>query len=191
MTRDELWDQVMSSFEALNKKANGTAHCFIDSDLADEHYIFPIRFPPPTSKTQTTSVMIERLGNGNLIIAAQRLPGVEMYYNNYPEVVAEDPQLEASHAVTRDRVDTALEMLDWYNPQTYTAETASGNRALSAIWIEVSEKERDEALLQIWQVLNYLRRDYISFIDKWEPDKVKEYVREYELLEHEVAEIVE
>lgn len=181
----------MSVFEALIKKARGTAHCFIDPELADEHYHFPVQFSPPTRRTQTTSVMIEHLEHGNLIIAAQRLPGVRSYYKNYPEAVDGDARLEAKHEAARERIDTALEMLDWYNPQLYTAKTASENKFLSAIWIEVSEKERDDALLRMWQTLNYLRKDYLSCLEQWEPDQVEEYVRDHDILEHEIAEIIE
>ncbi|MFC7059178.1 hypothetical protein [Halovenus salina] len=168
-----------------------SAHCFHRPRFADEHYLFPVRFPPPVRETQSASVMIEYLDDGELIIAARRLPGVYSYFVNYPDVVAEDEKLKAEHENTRERVETALEMLDAFNPQTYTLETASGNKLLSAIWVQVPEQMRDDVLVQMWQMLNYLREEYIAFLEEWEPEKVYEYVREHQLLEHEVAEIVD
>jgi len=79
----------MTDIKNLAIKASGSAHCFNDRDLADEHYIFRRDLGSVDHVSQETSVMVEYLEDDELIIAAQRPPGTQGYYQNYPEAVEE------------------------------------------------------------------------------------------------------
>jgi hypothetical protein len=82
-------------------------------------------------------------------------------------------------------------MLEEYDPETYTEETYSGNKVLSAIYIRVSLDNREDALVDFWCMLNYLRDDYYSFLREWEPDRLEEPLRQDDLYEHKVGNIIE
>ena len=181
----------MTDIDNLAIKASGSAHCFNDRELADEHYIFRKKIGSTDHTSEETSVMIEYLENDELIIAGQRLPGISGYYQNYPDVVEENEKYQAEHTAARDRISRAMSMLKEYDPGTYTEETYSGNKVLSAIYIKVSQGKRKEALIDFWNMLNYLRRDYYSFLREWEPHKLDEPLLKSELYEHEVSKMIE
>lgn len=180
----------MTDIDNLAIKASGSAHCFNDRELADEHYVFRKKLGSVDHVTQETSVMVEYLEDDELIIAGQRLPGASGYYQNYPDVVKENEKYQARHNAAKDRINRAMSMLEGYDPKTYTAETYSGNKVLSAIYIRVPEDKREEALVDFWYMLNYLREDYYSFLREWEPDKLEGTLLENELYEHEVSKLI-
>ncbi|TKX42466.1 hypothetical protein EXE41_17105 [Halorubrum sp. SD690R] len=181
----------MTDIDNLAIKASGSAHCFNDRELADEHYIFRKKIGSADHVNQETSVMVEYLEDDELIIAGQRLPGASGYYQNYPDVVEENEKYQARHNAARDRINRALSILEEYDPKTYTEETYSGNKVLSAIYIRVPQDKREEAVVQFWIMLNYLRKDYYSFLREWEPDKLEETLVEDELFEHPISNIME
>lgn len=181
----------MTDIDNLAVKASGSAHCFNDRELADEHYIFRKKIGPTDHTNRETSVMIEYLDDDELIIAGQRLPGASGYYQNYPEVVEENEKYRARHNAARDRISRAISMLEEYDPMIYTEETYSGNRVLSAIYIRVPEDEREGAVVDFWYMLNYLRKDYYSFLREWEPHKLDEPLLKSDLYEHEVSKMIE
>lgn len=180
----------MTDIDNLAVKASGSAHCFNERELADEHYIFHKKLGSVDHVNQETSVMVEYLEDDELIIAAQRLPGASGYYQNYPEVVEENERYLAEHNAAQDRISRAMSMLEEFDPRTYTEETYSGNKVLSAIYIRVPEDKREEALVDFWIMLNYLRKDYYSFLREWEPDKLGEPLLENKLYDHEISETI-
>ncbi|RAW45321.1 hypothetical protein DQW50_09230 [Halorubrum sp. 48-1-W] len=180
----------MTDIDNLAIKASGSAHCFNDRELADEHYVFRKKLGSVDHVTQETSVMVEYLDNDELIIAGQRLPGISEYYQNYPDVVKENEKYQARHTAAKDRINRAISMLEEYDPKTYTAETYSGNKVLSAIYIRVPEDKREEALVDFWNMLNYLRKDYYSFLREWEPDKLEGLLLENKLYGHKLADTI-
>jgi hypothetical protein len=81
-------------------------------------------------------------------------------------------------------------MLKEYNPRTYTEETLFREQNSLSNLHQSTPKKREEALVQFWNMLNYLRKDYYSFLREWQPNKLEEPLIKNELYEHEVSETI-
>ena len=166
--------------------ASSTSISFDKREEVDEVYLFPIRDDPVTQNTQNSSIMVEYQDDGTVLIIAGNIPGMRGYFKNYPDVVEGDEQKEREHKLAKERLDCALEKLSEYDPKTSHHKANSGNIRMRDIYVEVPKEQRDEVILQMWQVLNDLRTDWLEYVKDAESES---YV-EYDQLEDEILEII-
>ncbi|MFC7047355.1 hypothetical protein ACFQH6_19795 [Halobacteriaceae archaeon GCM10025711] len=152
-----------------------TSISFRMRDDADEIFEFPIITDPVTFGRRNSVVMVSYTENGTVLVIAGKIPGMNGYYKNYPEVVKGDPQKIKEHQFSRNLLEKVLKELSEYNPETSTAESNSGNRTLSDIYVEVDEEKRDEAVLAMWRVLHRLREEHLEFLKNSDSDEPVEY----------------
>jgi hypothetical protein len=150
---------------------------------ADEVYVFPVYQRSATLNTQTSTVLVEELDEGRVRVIAGNIPGMIRYYINYPD--EDDEQKQREHAFSNDLLEEALERLSEYDPETSSSTTNSGNSTLRDIYVEVSAEKRDEVVMQMWKVLNWLKDEHIEFMEEHRPDDI----RQLPTLEDEVLRI--
>jgi hypothetical protein len=150
---------------------------------ADEVYVFPMYQESATLDTKNSTVMVESLDEGRVRVIAGNIPGMVRYYVNYPD--EEDDQKQREQEFSEELLNEALERLSEYDPETSYSKTNSGNRSMRDIYVEVSEEKRDEVVMQIWKVLNWLKDEHIKFMENHQPDDF----RELPALEDEVLRI--
>jgi hypothetical protein len=155
---------------------------FKKRDEADEVYVFPVYQKSATLNTKNTTVMVEYLDGGRVRVIAGNIPGMIRYYVNFPD---DDEQKQREQEFSEKLLKEALERLSEYDPETSSSETNAGNRSMKDIYVEVSEEKRDEVVMQMWKVLNWLKDEHIEFMEKHRPDDF----RELPALEEEVLRI--
>lgn len=151
----------------------------------DEKYIYPVKFNVVTNYTQNSIVMVEYKENEKVLIIGGNLPGLEGFYKNYPDVVEGDEQKEALHRLSTALKDDAIDFLSEYEPETSSSKSNSGNRSLNDIYVEVDEEQRDEVLLKMWKLLNYMTGKYEKYLQEHEPEKFERH----DTLEKEIVRI--
>lgn len=160
---------------------------FKKRDEADEVYLFPVLDDEAIFNTKNSEILIEYQSDGTVLIIAGDIPGMVGYYKNYPDAVEDDEEKKAQYKLARCLLDEALDYLSEYDPETDYAETHSGNKDMRDIYVEVSEEKRDEVVLKMWKMLNYLRDKYIEFVQESDSKKV----RDYPSLEDEIVRITQ
>lgn len=163
--------------------ASSPSISFRKREEADEVYLFPVYQENATLNTKNSTVMVEDLDEGRVRVIAGNIPGMIRYYVNYPD--ESDEQKQREHAFSEELLEEALERLSEYDPETSYSEANSGNRSMRDIHVEVGEEKRDEVVMQMWKVLNWLKDEHIEFMEEYRPDDV----RELPTLEDEVLRI--
>lgn len=142
-------------------------------DEADETYVFPYLHNNATFATKNSMVIVEYKDDGNVLIIAGKIPGMIRYYENYP--FNGDEQKIREHEFSRELLDEALDFLSEYDPQTSSSKTNQGNKDMRDIYVEVSAEKRDEVVMKMWNVLNYLKDRHIEFLKEWKPEDYQEH----------------
>lgn len=150
---------------------------------ADEIYTFPYQVNEATQKIDNSVVMVEYQTDGQALIIAGNLPGMIGYYDNYPDV--EDEEKQRKHEFSQELLDEAKEFVEEYGPETSSSKSHSGNRSLRDLYVEVEREKRDEVVMGMWQMLNYMKSRYIDFLEESGEDEHLDYPS----LEEEVLEI--
>lgn len=140
----------------------------------DEIYAFEIEHREATFLTQNSVVMIE-YRNEDVLIIAGKLPGLNGYYKNYPDVVERDREKQRQHEFAREQLELAKEYLSEYEPQASTATSNSGNSSMNDLYVTVPPAQRDEVVMRMWKMLNHLRERYVEFLQDYENESYHEY----------------
>jgi len=151
---------------------------------ADEVYVYPLHENTATLHTTNSTVMVDHQDDGAVLVIAGKIPGMAGYYDNYNNV-EEDEEKRRKHEFSRELLDDACNYLSEYDPETSSSKSSSGNRSMNDIYVRVDEDKRDEVVLKMWKLLNYMKEEYHSFLKKHDPD---EFVK-YPSLEEEVVQI--
>lgn len=163
--------------------ASTSSISFRKRDEADEVYVFPLYEKSATLNTNNSTIMVEYLNEGRVRVIAGNIPGMIRYYVNYPD--EDDEQKQREHEFSKELLEEALDRLSEYDPETSYSKSNQGNRSMNDIYVEVSEEKRDEVVMQMWKVLNWLKDEHIAFIEEYRPDDI----RELPALEEEVLRI--
>lgn len=156
---------------------------FKQRDEADEVYVFPVFQDSATLNTKNSTVMVEYLDEDRVRVIAGNIPGMIRYYVNYPD--EDDDQKQRERDFSENLLKKALERLSEYDPETDYSKANSGNKSMNDIFVEVDEEKRDEVVMEMWKVLNWLRDEHIEFVQEHRPDDL----RELPALEEEVLRI--
>lgn len=151
---------------------------------ADEVYVYPLHESTATLHTTNSTVMVDHQDDGSVLVIAGKIPGMAGYYDNYDNV-DEDEEKRRKHQFSHDLLDDALNFLSEYDPKTSSSKSNSGNKSMEDIYVRVDEEKRDEVVLKMWKLLNFMKDEYHSFLEKHDPD---EFV-EHPSLEDEVVQI--
>lgn len=151
---------------------------------ADEVYVYPLHENTATLDTKNSTVMVENQGDGTVLVIAGEIPGMVEYYDNSNNV-DEDEEKRRKHEFSHELLDDALNFLSEYDPQTSSSKTHSGNQSMNDIYVRVSEDKRDEVVMKMWKLLNYMKEEYHDFLKKRDPE---DYVN-HPSLEDEVMQI--
>lgn len=148
---------------------------------ADEVYVYPLHERSATLHTKNSTVMVEYQDDGSVLVIAGKIPGMIRYYDNY-NAADEDADKRREYEFSRELLEEALDFLSEYDPQTSSSKSNSGNRSMNDIYVQVSEEERDEVMMKMWKLLDYMKDEYIAFLKEHDPE---EYV-EHPSLEDEI-----
>lgn len=151
---------------------------------ADEVYVYPLHERSATLHTMNSTVMVDYQDDGTVLVIAGKIPGMIQYYDNYNSV-DEDEEKRREHEFSHELLDEALDFLSEYDPQTSSSKSNSGNRSMNDIYVRVREDERDEVVMRMWKLLNYMKDEYIDFLKEHDPGN---YV-DHPSLEDEVVRI--
>ena len=141
---------------------------------ADEVYVYPLHENTATLHTTNSTVLVNHQDDGNVLVIAGKIPGMTGYYDNYDNV-DEDEEKRREHEFSRDLLDNALDFLSEYDPETSSSKSNSGNRSMNDIYVRVDEDKRDEVVLKMWKLLNYMEDEYHSFLERHDPDEFVEH----------------
>jgi hypothetical protein len=100
-------------------------------DEVDEIYTFPIKHDNLSYNRVNSTVLVKYEDDGTATVILKDPPARHGYYENYPDVAADDPARQAKHELANDLVRYAEHLLAEYDPQTSHWEANSGNRSLS------------------------------------------------------------
>lgn len=104
---------------------------------------------------------------------------------NYPDVVEGDEQKMTQHELARRLLVEVKDRLADYDLKTSSSKSHSGNRSMNDIYVVVDQDLRDEVIMEMWKILNYLRNEYVVFLQEWKPDRYREHPN----LEEKIVEI--
>jgi len=142
-------------------------------DAVDEIYLFPIEFNTATFATENATVMVEDQSDGTVLIIAGNIPGMSQYYENYE--FGDDKERRTKHKFARALLEAATDYLEEYDPKTDFSRTNSGNKSLRDIYVEVDSTHRDEVVIQMWEVLSAMKREYLQFKQTHEPNEYEDH----------------
>ena len=148
---------------------------FRKREEVDEIYRFPVKTDLVTFRQKNSTLMIQHKDDGNVLIIAGNIPGMTGYFKNYPEQVENDEEKKRRHEHARRRLETAKEILSDFDPKTSRSTANSGNQSLRDLYVEVDGDRRDDAVLQMWKALNYLKEDYLQYLKEYEPEEYAEF----------------
>jgi len=127
--------------------------------------------------------MVEYQDDNQVLVIAGNLPGLNRYFNNYPDVDGDQKQQE--HVFAQELLKQAKTHIEEYDPKESTSKSNSGNRSMEDLYVTVDREERDRVVFKMWQMLNDMKNEYIEFLEESDED---EYL-DYPSLQSEVVEI--
>lgn len=134
----------------------------------DEIYTLPISVDEATLQITTSVVMVEYLDDDEVLIIAGNLPGLSGYFDNYPDVDGAEKQRRYEFA--QELLPEAKTYLTGYDPQESTSSSNSGNRSMEDLYVEIERAKRDEVVMAMWQMLNWMKDRYIEFLGESDED---------------------
>lgn len=141
---------------------------------ADEVYVYPLHENTATLYTTNSTVMVDHQDDGTVLVIAGKIPGMGGYYDNYNRI-DEDEEKRRKYEFSRELLDNALDFLSDYDPQTSSSRSNSGNSSMNDIYVSVNENERDEVVMKMWKLLDYMKEKHHSFLKKHDPNKLIEH----------------